>query len=98
MSRTETNADQLVLTGHLTDGRWEERSTGEWSIREAWQHGQRIDAGYPLHNVDEVRLHRGSGTLLLRKGLRLETAYDLEELEPEYVTAIAHALEEEIRA
>lgn len=87
-----------VVTGHVEHDRWDDRSSGDWTVQEAWAHGQRIDAGPPLHNVDEVRLHRGSGTLLLREASCIASVYDLQNLEPRYVTAIAHALEEEIRS
>ena len=79
------------VTWHAGD-RWDDRTDADSVAPEtAWAHGQRIDAGGPLRNVD-VRLHRDSGTLLLRKGGVIVSIYALDDLQPAVYRAVKHAL------
>lgn len=82
-----------ILTRHAGD-QWDTRTQDDSVAPEtAWDHGQRIQAGAPFHGVDEVRYHRATGTLLLRKASTLMTVYDVDELQPDAYHAVKHALE-----
>lgn len=93
---SSTFADDPIVTDHAL-GQWDERSPDDSVAPEtAWQQAQKVvpRAG-AFYEVDEVRHHRASGTLLLRRGLVLKTVYTTDDLSDEVYHAVKHAIPEE---
>lgn len=94
MSEATTRVDVPPVSEHALD-RWDERSNPSSVAPEtAWRHGQRVAPTGPFRNVDELRYHRETGTLLLSNGLSLSTVYAVDELDDRQRGAVEHALEE----
>lgn len=94
MSAETATSDVPIVSEHAHD-RWDERTNPTSVAPEtAWLHAQRVAADGPFLNVDELRYHRATRTLLLYDSPTITTVYSVDNLTDRAHAAVEHALED----